>query len=114
MVSGRASSHTAPIARHRLSELFPQRIVSLHHDVEWPPRSPDLMPLDFFLWGYIKSRVYQPPPADLEGLRRRIGAEFVELRRTRMTRHAMTTMVERAARCLNKNGEYFEGRGGHN
>ena len=65
------SSHTALIVRHRLNELFPQRVVSLHHDVEWPPHSPDLTPLDFFLWGYIKSRVYQTPPADLEELRQK-------------------------------------------
>ena len=24
---------------------------------EWPPRSPDLSPLDFFLWGFLKSKV---------------------------------------------------------
>jgi hypothetical protein len=27
----------------------------------WPPRSPDLTPCDFFLWGYIKDLVYVPP-----------------------------------------------------
>ncbi|GBL83059.1 hypothetical protein AVEN_165291-1 [Araneus ventricosus] len=26
----------------------------------WPPRSPDLTPCDFFLWGYVKDRVYVP------------------------------------------------------
>ena len=23
----------------------------------WPPRSPDLNPCDFYLWGYLKSRL---------------------------------------------------------
>jgi hypothetical protein len=27
----------------------------------WPPRSPDLTPLDFFLWGTLKERIYQTP-----------------------------------------------------
>ena len=27
----------------------------------WPPRSPDLTPCDFFLWGCIKDRVFVPP-----------------------------------------------------
>ena len=27
----------------------------------WPPRSPDLTPLDFFLWGFVKGKVYYPP-----------------------------------------------------
>ncbi|GFG38762.1 hypothetical protein Cfor_08612, partial [Coptotermes formosanus] len=25
--------------------------------IPWPPRSPDLTPLDFFLWGFVKDRV---------------------------------------------------------
>jgi hypothetical protein len=28
--------------------------------VPWPPQSPDLTPLDFFLWGH-KSLVYETP-----------------------------------------------------
>jgi hypothetical protein len=27
--------------------------------ITWPPRSPDLTPLDFFLWGYMQSLVYE-------------------------------------------------------
>ena len=35
----------------------------------WPPRSPDLRPCSFFLWGYIKDRVHVPPmPHDLPQL----------------------------------------------
>ena len=26
--------------------------------IAWPPRSPDLTPLDFYLWGHMKSLVY--------------------------------------------------------
>lgn len=25
----------------------------------WPLHSPDLIPMDYFLWGYLKQRVYQ-------------------------------------------------------
>ncbi|PNF19786.1 hypothetical protein B7P43_G14663 [Cryptotermes secundus] len=31
----------------------------------WPPRSPDLTPCDFFLWGYVKDRVYIHPLVEL-------------------------------------------------
>ena len=27
----------------------------------WPPRSPDLTPCEFFLWGYVKDYVFVPP-----------------------------------------------------
>jgi len=41
----------------------------------WPPRSPDMTPCDFFLWGYVKERVYVPSlPADLNELTNRITA----------------------------------------
>ena len=29
--------------------------------LHWPPRSPDLMPCDFFLWSYVKGLVYISP-----------------------------------------------------
>jgi len=41
----------------------------------WSPRSPDMTPCDFFLWRYVKERVYVPPlPADLDELTKRITA----------------------------------------
>jgi len=41
----------------------------------WPPRSPDMISCDFFLWGYVKERVYVPPlPADLDEPTNRITA----------------------------------------
>ena len=41
----------------------------------WPPRSPDMTPCDFFLWGYVKERVYVPSlHADLDVLTNRITA----------------------------------------
>jgi hypothetical protein len=40
--------------------------------IAWPPRSPDLTPLDFFLWGYVKSIVYQVKIKDLQHLTVRI------------------------------------------
>ena len=40
-----------------------------------PPRSPDMTPCEFFLWGYVKERVYVPPlPAVLDVLSNRITA----------------------------------------
>jgi len=42
---------------------------------KWPTRSPDLTVCDFFLWGYVKDRVYVPPlPATVDELQGRITA----------------------------------------
>ena len=39
----------------------------------WPPRSPDLTPCDFFLWGFMKGLVYVPLlPKDVGELKARI------------------------------------------
>ena len=44
-----------------------------NHLLPWPPRSPDLTPRDFFLWGFVKDSVYVPPlPMSLKELRDRI------------------------------------------
>jgi hypothetical protein len=41
--------------------------------IPWPPRSLNLTPCEFFLWDYVKDKVYAPPlPRDLPELRQRI------------------------------------------
>jgi hypothetical protein len=42
----------------------------------WPPRSPDLTPPDFFLWGSSKGRAYMNKPRILDELRENIRREF--------------------------------------
>jgi hypothetical protein len=41
-----------------LCRLFLQRVISRFSDVPWPPCSLDLTAPDFFLWIYLKSRMY--------------------------------------------------------
>ncbi len=64
-----AAPHTANVVLNFLTQVFPSRHISLKTDFEWPPHSPDLNPLDFFMWGYLKERVYSPPPANLKELK---------------------------------------------
>jgi hypothetical protein len=46
----------------------------------WPPCSPDLTPLDFFLWAFVKDRVFVPPlPANVAELRTGITAAVAEV-----------------------------------
>jgi hypothetical protein len=42
--------------------------------IPWPPRSPDITPPDFFLWGYVKDTVYRTPVTSLDELKLRIVA----------------------------------------
>jgi len=55
---GAPSHYTRHVMQH-LSETFPNRWIGRGSTINWPPRSPDLTPLDFCLWGLMKSEVYR-------------------------------------------------------
>ena len=42
----------------------------------WPPRSPDLTPADFFLWGLLKGKLYKNTPCAIEQLKDTIRQEI--------------------------------------
>ena len=54
-------------------------MISRFGDVPWPPRSPDLTAPDFFLWGYLRSKVYSTGPTDLHALKENIREEIPKL-----------------------------------
>lgn len=70
-----APPHYLTDVRDCLNMRFPGRWIGRGGPTTWPPRSPDLTPLDFFLWGFLKDKVYVTPlPANLAELRNRITA----------------------------------------
>ena len=68
-----ATPHTAMAVQSWLSDKFGTKFIKKD---SWPPRSPDLNPCDFFLWGYLKARVYNPIPKTLEDLKANITREI--------------------------------------
>ncbi|GFW93024.1 putative DD41D transposase [Trichonephila clavipes] len=63
-----ATCHTARATSDLLKDTFGDRLISRFGPVNWPPRSCDLTPLDYFLWGYVKSLVYADKPQTLDHL----------------------------------------------
>ncbi|GFW30287.1 putative transposase [Trichonephila clavipes] len=57
-----ATCHTARATIDLLKDTFGDRLISRFGPVNRPPRSCDLTPLDYFLWGYVKSLVYAEKP----------------------------------------------------
>ena len=105
-----APAHRMIIIRNKLQELFGHRVIRLGFDVEWPPRSPDLTPCDFFLWGHLKNQVYKTPPPSLEILRHRIEEEFRLLKnKPQVIKRAVNAMRHRAITCAERNGGHVEG-----
>ncbi|KAL1488367.1 hypothetical protein ABEB36_014844 [Hypothenemus hampei] len=67
-----APCHYARIVREWLNEHFPRQWIGRNGPVAWPPRSPDLNPCDFYLWGHMKQIVYSTPINTVEELRGRV------------------------------------------
>ena len=104
-----APAHRLIRVRNRLEELFGNRVIALNHRVEWPPRSPDLTPCDFFLWGYLKSKVYTTPPHSIDDLRARLNHEVNVLRNNpEMIRKSVRDMRRRCQLCIERNGGHVE------
>ena len=102
-----ATCHTAAATLKLLKEAFGTRILSRSSNFAWPPRSPDLTPPDFFLWGYLKSRVYETRPRDLEELKTRIREEFSKIS-TATLKKVYQNFVKRLKDCLAQKGRHLK------
>ncbi|GFX43509.1 putative transposase [Trichonephila clavipes] len=72
--------HTARATIDLLKDTFGDRLISRFGPVNWPPRSCDLTPLDYFLWGYVKSLVYADKPKTLDHLEDNIRRVIADIR----------------------------------
>ncbi|GFW51848.1 uncharacterized protein TNCV_1187801 [Trichonephila clavipes] len=63
-----------------LKDTFGDRLISRFGPVNWPPRSCDLIPLDYFLWGYVKSLVYADKAQTLDHLEDNIRRVIADIR----------------------------------
>ena len=53
-----ATCHTARETMNLLRSRFGEQFMFRLGPVDWPPRSCDITPLDFYLWGYVKSKCF--------------------------------------------------------
>jgi hypothetical protein len=54
-----APPHIAKIVKATLNANFKDHVISRGFSFVCPARIPDLNPLDFFLWRYLKQKVYK-------------------------------------------------------
>ena len=104
-----APCHRSRAVRELLSQRFENRVIALNEEFEWPPRSPDLTPCDFFLWGFLKQRVFATEVPNLPTLRWRIVNEINRLRDNQnFIRSSFREMAARTNICIEKNGGHVE------
>lgn len=101
-----ATAHTAIISMTKLREMFPARLVSLRGDLGWPARSPDLSICDFFLWGYLKEKVFKHRPHTLEELKTRIREEIATIP-VDMCQKAVESFRNRLHQCIAAEGHHL-------
>ncbi|GFV83929.1 DUF4817 domain-containing protein [Trichonephila clavipes] len=75
-----AICHTARATIDLLKDTFGDRLIPRFGPVNWPPRSCDLTPLDYFLWGYVKSLVYADKSQTLNHLEDNIRRVIADIR----------------------------------
>ncbi|GFX18791.1 uncharacterized protein TNCV_3019471 [Trichonephila clavipes] len=75
-----ATCYTARATIDLLKDTFGDRLISRFGPVNWPPRSCDLTPLDYSLWGYVKSLAYADKPQTLDHLEDNIRRVIADIR----------------------------------
>lgn len=102
-----APPHFSLIVRDHLNHIFHNRWIGRGGPYSWPSRSPDLNPLDFFLWGHLKSLVYATPIHTRDALLNRITLHCEAIRND----PGMLFQVQRG--CLRRLRKCIEREGGH-
>jgi hypothetical protein len=95
--------------RAYLSDEFGARWIGCGGPVPWPPRSPDLTPVNFYLWNEIRHRVYVSEPTSVGDLRNRIidAFEDVKAQKNRLI-SLKKNLRKRAHVCISERGGEFE------
>ncbi len=102
-----APAHYAQAVRHYLDKTVPDRWIGRRGWIDWPARSPDLTPTDFFLWGVIRDRVYATKPQNLQALKDAIITQMRSLPQ-KFCQNAYQSVRERLQLCKDLDGEHIE------
>ena len=103
-----ALPHYTRNVRDYLNESFPNRWLGRGGPVAWPPRSPDLTPLDFYLRGHMKTLVYENKVDSRTALRYPIFAAAEHIRSHPSLASATQSLFMRAENCIAAGGGHLE------
>ena len=72
----------------------------------WPPRSCNLTLLDFFLWGYLRNKVYADAPQSIQKLKENIRVAIDEIE-PQMCENVMGNFMKRAWSRKRSRGDHI-------
>lgn len=104
-----APPHFSVDVRNHLNATFHGRWIGRGSRTPWPARSPDLNSLDFFVWGYLKSLVYETPvDTDMELIARIVAACNVIRNMPGVFQQVRQNLIRRCQACNEIGGRHFE------
>lgn len=104
-----APAHFGQVVKDHLNIVYGHQWIGRGGPVSWPPRSPDLNPLDFFFWGRMKELVYKTPVEDEHELVARIVAASAEIQDDpNVFQNVRESMHKRCRACNAAGGQNFE------
>lgn len=103
-----APAHNAHLVKNFLLETFADRWIGNNGPFLWPPRSPDLAVLDFFVWGAIKDQVNSTPLTTKENCMDRVRNAFQNLNPLSIRKATHEELLRRCEKCLAVEGRNFE------
>lgn len=104
-----APPHFSIDVRTHLNNTYQERWIGRGGPTSWPPRSPDLNPLDYFFWGWLKQLVYSVPIESEAHLVQRIMEQCEVIRNTPgIFERVRRSMRNRLVSCINMNGGQFQ------
>ena len=102
-----APPHYTRHVREYLNESFPNHWLGRGGPVAWAPWSPDLTPLDYYLWDHMKTLVYETKVESRAALHGRIFAVAEHIRNYPDNLASATqSLLMRAENCLATGGHF--------
>ena len=102
-----ASVHVSGISLDWIRRHFGQRVISRRTVHPWSPNSPDLSPLDFHLWGFLKDQLIGNTFGSNTELKTAI-IEATQRIPIEQCQRVMANFVLRAKKCIEKKGVHLE------
>jgi hypothetical protein len=97
--------------RQHLSQTFDEQWMRRGGPVDWPARSPDLNPLEFWQLGHLKALVCLVPIIDLEVLQKRVENTCREIRmKPDFFERVRSSLRQRAESCVEMHGNHTKHR----
>lgn len=104
-----APAHYAREVRAYLNQEYSGRWIGRGGPIEWPPRSPDLNPIDFFVWGHFKEVVFEKENHNERELRQKVAVATEHIKRNRSAlRRLQNNFFRRCRMCIVARGRHFE------